>query len=202
MAEFFAMPGKVHEIAFRVKDVNKLPETLPVLKSEISAGGDLEVLGWDEVLPGMSRTIEADKKNTYFFLAIVALICGLVVLNTVLMSVLERTRELGILKALGTRPFEIALLVIYETFILSALSTVAGMATGILTNLIIQAAGGIPFGEGIDIGGVVIDTITARNSDRVLYLTPLIVFLTGIFVCIFPALRAASIIPVKAIYQR
>jgi len=199
----YALDGRLHELAIRFADVNQIASHMATLKKALHGKVDgLEVLDWREVLPTLHNAIAADRMGGYLFLFIIAVICALVVLNTVLMSVLERTRELGILKALGTRPLQVGRLVVYETLLLSLLATSAGMGLGFLIIFIVAHSGGIPLGEGMAFGGVVIDSLSARFSDRTLYLSPAVIMGTGLLVSVFPAIRAGRIIPVKAIHQK
>src|SRR5262245_19121642 len=108
--------------------------------------------------------MEALIDTVVFIMALfVYLLVGLGVLNTMLMSVLERTREFGVLLALGTRPGRIVRLVLSESFWIATLSVAAGaLAGGLLTwhfshtGLQIAGSGG---GESIQLGGATLDTL-------------------------------------------
>jgi ABC-type antimicrobial peptide transport system permease subunit len=113
------------------------------------------------------------------------------------MILLERTREFGILKALGTRPFQIFLLIVLETSCLAFLSILIGTAAGIAGNWLLSLYG-ISYPVPIEYGGYLFDKLTAKITLRSIVMPAVIVFGTALCVSIVPAIRAARIIPVKA----
>ncbi|MGC9315031.1 MAG: ABC transporter permease [bacterium] len=140
--------------------------------------------------------MSADKQSDYITQMIIALIVAIGVLNTVLMSVLERTREYGVLKAVGTRPTQIIQLIVSEVFILASGSVVVGAFFGIIGNSILAKVG-IDFGTEFTIGGFTMDKMFSEVSVGSLILPALMVFVTAIVVSVFPAIHAARTEPAK-----
>lgn len=160
---------------------------------------DYDVLRWSDMFPVMQEWVSLSDGFHYVFLGIVLLIVLAGVLNTVLLSMLERTRELGVLMALGMRPGQVALLISLESLLLGALGTAVGAAAGLL---LVLAAGRL----GIDLSGLL--GSTARfYVDPVIRpepgLQPVLVAIVSTFTAalaagVYPAWRAARLEPVAA----
>ncbi|MEC7984372.1 MAG: FtsX-like permease family protein, partial [Myxococcota bacterium] len=142
---------------------------------------------------------------TGIFLGLVFFIAGFGILNTMLMSVFERTREIGILKALGFRPRRIVLLIIVESFLLSCVAAVFGVFMGGLLSLFmvvqgLDISGGT--GEPIAMLGANIDPVVYGHFDPVEGILPLVsLFFISILASLWPAIRASRLKPVDAIRQ-
>ena len=122
------------------------------------------------------------------------------ILNTVLMGVLERTREFGILLALGTKRQEIITMVAWESFFLGTIGSLMGLLLGLALNTY--------FGKtGIDLTAFT-KALNSFYIDSVIYpslnvthsaVSVMLVLTTSIVVSIYPAFHAANLKPVEAI---
>ncbi|MGD8572085.1 MAG: FtsX-like permease family protein, partial [Gammaproteobacteria bacterium] len=126
----FSMGNSAHTIAVVGKSLEQQAQLLSALNSAIRGRDDIVVLGWDELLPGMKEAIQVDKTFGFIFYGILIAIVVFSILNTFLMSVLERTREFGLMLALGARPTRIAALMVLESAMLTLLGLVIGMIIG------------------------------------------------------------------------
>ncbi|MBV1876589.1 MAG: ABC transporter permease [Pseudomonadales bacterium] len=159
---------------------------------------NLTVSPWQEVEATFYQSMQADKRGMNITLGIILFIVFIGVLNTVLMSVMERTREFGVLKAIGSRPLQITTLITLETTMLASMSIVTGFALSIPLILWFKNTG-LKLSQPVDIGGVVLDRMTG-DMNLYVFLAPAIAMLTfSILVSIPPAFRAASISPTKAL---
>jgi ABC-type lipoprotein release transport system permease subunit len=158
---------------------------------------DMTVSPWQIVAKSFYNAMKADKEGMYIMLIIMIIIVAVGVLNTVMMAVLERTREYGVLRAIGTKPKQIFLLVIYEITILAIFSIIIGSVIG-LAGVYYMTEYGVDIGEDIGWGGVTMSTLRAEYNLRSFIIPAIIVLFTAVFVSIFPALRAAKIAPAKA----
>ena len=113
------------------------------------------------------------------------------------MSVLERTREYGVLKAVGTKPAQIFWLVVCEVVIVALASICVGAILAVLANYLLSIYG-ITYPEEITYGGMTLKTLYAEISIRSLVTPALIVVLSAAIVSLFPAIKAARIMPAKA----
>lgn len=127
--ELFAMPGEAHELV-----VHARPGTAArALAGRLSALPELagaEVLDWERLAPEMVALIRIVEVAWVFVLVLVFAAAAAGVANTMLMSTFERTHELGMLLALGTRPARVVSLVVAEALVLGLAGVLAGVALG------------------------------------------------------------------------
>ncbi len=195
--QFLSMDGGVHEIAVVLEDHEKTLKAVGLIEDALK-DPTLDVEPWQVVESQFYTAMQADIKGNRWTMAILTIIIAVGVLNTVLMVILERTREFGILRALGTRPFQIFRLIVFETAFLSILSIILGTLIGIFANWWFSKYG-ITYSTPIEYGGFYFYKMTAKITLRSIVIPALVVFGTAVVVSIWPAIRAARIIPVKAL---
>ncbi len=161
------------------------------------------VFDWQEVMPDLVLFVQMDNAGTYIFMGIIMVVVALGILNTVLMSVLERTREFGLMVALGMDPRRLLVLVVLETTLLSLASLGVGAVLGFGAHLYLAAYGfdmGFASQEQLTMAGAVFDSVIYSElaPARVLLLVG-IVFSVTLAVGIYPAIRASRVDPVRAI---
>ena len=159
---------------------------------------DLTALTWMDLLPLLKGYLGMfDRFMLLWYLVIfIAMAFGLV--NTMLMAVLERTREFGLLKALGLKPIRIIKSVLLECLILLLTGLFAGNVLGILTSYLLSDGIDMSFmaqgSEFWGLGRLVVPYFTAKD---LLSVNAVITGL-GILVCLYPAIKAARITPIEA----
>ncbi len=197
--EFLAMGNRIHEVAIMLSSHKKSRQVTAKIRKSLDKAQltGLEVHPWEAVESLFYRSMEADKKGNWVFLFIIGVIVALGVLNTVLMSILERTREFGVMRAVGTRPSQIFFQIVLETLLLSLMAvTIGGLLTvPILWPLVTY---GIPMGQPITIGGIEIATFKAGFVPEAFIVPFLVTVITSTLISVVPALRAARIKPVDA----
>ncbi|MEE8395416.1 MAG: FtsX-like permease family protein [bacterium] len=162
------------------------------------------VLDWREMMPDLVKFIFLDDFGNYIWLAIILIVVLFGILNTILMSVLERTREFGMVRALGMRPGELLLLVIVETVLLAVVALAAGWALGGAGHYYLATVGldltQMMEPDAMSVGGVMLDPIMKSELSwgRVAALTG-VVFSATLFSGIYPAIKASRVPPVAAI---
>jgi ABC-type lipoprotein release transport system permease subunit len=127
--EIFVMEDHAHSIVVMTPDLFELGPAAAKMASFVDAGG-LVVHDWDRLLPGLRQSVQADMASAWFMYAVLIVLVAFSVLNTQLMSVLDRTREFGIVMALGLSPFRLGRLVLLETCIMAGLGLLLGVAAG------------------------------------------------------------------------
>ena len=193
--EFLALQGRVHEVAVVLEDQVRARQV--AVRLQVALGEDFAVDPWQVVEKAFYEAMRADVEGMWVSLLVIMVIVAIGVLNTVLMTILERTREFGVLRALGTRPSEVFKLVVLETACLAALSAVVGAALGLLCNYLLSLHG-IPLPESITYGGVTFDRMIGRASAQSVWLPALVTWGTAVAVSLIPAWRAARLQPVEA----
>ena len=127
--ELFAMPDEAHELVIHGKEGT----AARALAAEIAALPELagaEVLDWERIAPEMVALVRVVEVAWALVLVLVFVAAAAGVANTMLMSTFERTREIGMLLALGTRPARIVALVVSEAVVLGAVGVAVGVALG------------------------------------------------------------------------
>ena len=107
----------------------------PALQQQVAAtlpDDDLVVHDWNALQPGLKQAIQADMSSAFFMYGILVILVAFSVLNTQLMSVLERTHEFGVVMALGMRPGRLGRLVMLETTLMGLIGFLFGAAGGAL----------------------------------------------------------------------
>ncbi|HJP04042.1 MAG TPA: FtsX-like permease family protein [Gammaproteobacteria bacterium] len=195
-----AMDDKVTEAVLILDSPSEVAATAGVLATELD-GSAYEILQWDELLPQAKEMIGLSNVFTYILLVIILIVVSLGILNTMLMSIMERTREFGIMRALGTRPAQIVRLVLLEAICLGVLGVLLGVSLGVAIN-------GFLGTSGIDLSrwSGAMDLISSLKP--VIYPTihpgriaiaAFAAFLATLLAAIYPALRAARLSPAAAI---
>lgn len=194
----------VTQVAIYLGSQFEVEKVLSLLCSRLNSL-PVEVLPWHEVMPDLRRFVQLDDAGNYLFLGIILVIVALGILNTILMSVLERTREFGVILGLGLSPCLLFLMIIFETSLLALLSMVFGSALGFGAHHYFASVGLNITGftaERLTLAGTILDPIlySYLRPARVIGLL-LIVFCVTLAAGLYPAVKASRLAPVKAIYQ-
>ena len=133
------MNRRISEIVIMADDLENVDVLSAALKENIM--GDYEILTWEEIMPLIVQMVEMFSAFNYvvFLIVIVAMAFGIV--NTILMSVLERTREIGILMAIGTKPIKIFSMVMWEGFFLGLVGVFSGWVVSLLIYAVVSRTG-------------------------------------------------------------
>lgn len=194
--DFLALDNRVHELIVLVNNIHRVRKITTKIEQKLNQP-ELAVNPWQEFAKPFYQAMKADERGHWIMLFVIMLIVAVGVLNTVLMSVLERRREYGLLKAVGTKPRQIFDLVLSEVNILALLSIFIGGVAGILLNYLLSFRG-ISLPQEFTFGGVVFSKIYSEVSARSLYIPSITVMISAILVSILPALNASRVDPAKA----
>jgi ABC-type lipoprotein release transport system permease subunit len=129
--EFFVYGDRVSEVAVLVEDAEHAPAVQALLRGALSDDAGAEIHTWRETLPELEQLIFLDDAGMYIILLILIVVVGFGILNTILMAVLERKREFGVLLALGLRPASVFRIVFLESMMLALVGLMIGLAIGI-----------------------------------------------------------------------
>jgi len=197
--DVFYMDGSGHQIVVNAPRLGQVAEMKQRVATLLPGDEDLVVQDWDALLPGLKQAIQADISSAVFMYAVLVILVAFSVLNTQLMSVLERTHEFGIVLALGLKPGRLGRLVMLET----ALMGMIGLLLGALIGGAVTAWLGV---HGFTMPGM--DEMGAKfnlpnrlhpNVTIVSLLSgPAVVFLFSLLASVYPALRLRRLQPVEA----
>lgn len=194
--ELFVLQGRIHEICIVAEKLREVPEVAAQIETVVADPG-LEVETWKEFAASFYRAMKADQKGSWIMLFVIALVVAVGVLNTVLMTVLERRREYGVLRAVGTAPSRIFRLVILEVLIMAVIGICLGFGVSLVVNYYLSIDG-IAMPEPMTYGGIEFSHMYTEINARSYYIPALTVIFTAFIVSIFPAARAARVAPARA----
>jgi len=199
--ELLVLDDTVHEVVVISRSLKKVLTLNSFLRGQLGSF-PVDVLPWQEFAKSFYNAMQADSRGHQVMLLILFIIVAIGVLNTALMSVLERRREYGVLRALGTRPKQIFRLIILEVMLLAGISIVLGFAVSLSVNSYISQHQ-IPitgfFSKPITFGGMDFKTFTSEVNLRSFVIPALTVLVSAFLVSLMPALRAARTEPARAI---
>ncbi len=194
--ELLVLGNRIHEIAVTVDSLNDVDRVTSVLQGKIDNPA-LAVEPWQVFARSFYVAMKADKEGMWIMLVIIILVVAIGVLNTVLMSVLERRREYGVLKAVGTKPGQIIQMVLAEVNILSIVCIILGAAVGLVLNYILSQHG-LTLPEPVTYGGMQFQTMQAEINARSFYIPAITIFFVASLVSLLPALKAAHTDPARS----
>ena len=195
----FAMEGAGHNVVIRAPDLFQVASVQQQTEALLPAGEDLVIHDWDALLPGLQQAIQADLLGAWFMYGVLVILVAFSVLNTQLMSVLERTREFGIVMSLGVTPGRLGRLVLLETMMIGFLGLVLGaLLGGLLTYYF--SVNGFSYPGLDEIAGQfnLPDRIYPDPSAISLFVGPSLVYLASLLAALYPAARLHWLQPVQA----
>jgi ABC-type lipoprotein release transport system permease subunit len=198
-ADLNRMLGKkntVHEIALIVDNF----KNADAYAQQIAVDSTLAVQSWGDISPALRYTDSMMDTMIYIFMTIIIIALAFGIVNTMLMAVLERTQELGMLMAIGVNKIRIFAMVMFETVFLTLVGVPIGMLLSWATISWVSTVGinlGA-FSEGLEAYGM--STMLYPELPPIYYLNiGLLMVLATICASIFPSIKALKLNPVQAI---
>jgi ABC-type lipoprotein release transport system permease subunit len=197
--EIFYMDGAGHQVVIMAPSLSAVPELLPRVEAAIAGQGDLVVHDWDALQPGLKQMIQADMSSAFFMYGILVILVAFSVLNTQLMSVLERTHEFGVVMSLGMKPGRLGRLVMLETAMMGMLGLLLGALLGAGLTIWLGIRGyTIPGMEEMAAQFNLPDRIYPQATLLSTLIGPSVVFLFTLLASVYPAWRLRRLHPVEA----
>jgi len=189
--------NEFNEIAVLIKSSKLLEQSQNNLKKRFPT---TEIKNWKEIAPELGLTVSVGDQMVYIFMGIILLALAFGIVNTMMMAILERTRELGMLLALGMNKLKIFLMILFETFFLILAGCPMGILLALATIAITQKTG-IDFGRfseayssfGYD--SIIYPSLTLKQFGIMI----LLVVITALFSALFPARRALKLNPAESL---
>jgi ABC-type lipoprotein release transport system permease subunit len=198
LARLMNMPDNVaHEIAVYTSNFEQVDQ----LKSRIGAlAGKEEIMTWKEISPEMSYYTEFMDFYMYIFIVIIlfALLFGII--NTMLMAVMERAKEIGMLMAVGMNKLRVFNMILLETVLLALTGGAVGVLIGYMISKYFEtrAIDLSLWGQAYQDLGYDPFVYTIIES-KWLVIIPILVIITGIIASVYPAIKALSNDPAEAL---
>ena len=195
-------PGEATMVSIIIEDQRSAQKIRDRIADKIG-NPEREVLTWKQTQAELAGIITLDKSGNYIIQILIGLLIAAGILNTLLMSVMERTREFGVMMALGMSPAGLFRLIIIESVWLGLLGVVLGVIFTTpwyiyLYNYGIDLSGLI--GDDYSASGVIVDPLLKIR----LFRESIITILTGVFTLtilsgLYPAWRAGRMPPVESL---
>ncbi|HET7180109.1 MAG TPA: FtsX-like permease family protein [Chryseosolibacter sp.] len=200
LERILSMAGAVNEIAIRVRDIDQVEEVQGSLQAKIPAD-HADIASWRQIQPELAYITDVTWQVNYLILIIILLALAFGILNTMLMAIFERVKEIGVLMAVGMSKARIFIMIIMETVFLSLTGAVLGMA---ISAWVVSVAGtkGINLGifaQGLEAYGY--SSVIYPQLAPVFYVTlAFMVIMAALLSSLYPAYKALTLNPVEAIH--
>ncbi len=201
--EIFSMPEAAHSLVLKLEDLDDDRAVQTRLIRALPSDQKLRALRWDELMPGMKQSIELDMVSGWFFYFGLILVVVFSILNTFLMSVLERTREFGVMLAIGVRLRELRSLLYIEATLLTLVGLLLGMFFGSLIVFYFGFYGFYVPGseEALKIWNLPA-AIYTRISLASLFIGPSVILIVSYISLLYPSYLLGTLQPIEAMRRQ
>ncbi len=197
--DIFFMEGAGHQVVISAPSLEAAEIVLPEITAALPTDADLVVHDWDALQPGLKQAIKADMSSAFFMYGVLVILVAFSVLNTQLMSVLERTHEFGIVMSLGLKPGQLGRLVMLETAFLGLIGFVLGAIGGAILTAYFSVNGlSIPGMEEMAANFNLPTRVYFEPTALTMAIGPFVVFIFTLLAAVYPALRLYKLHPVEA----
>jgi ABC-type lipoprotein release transport system permease subunit len=195
-AQLGIVENAAHEIAVIVKNGDEAVLVKPSIQ-KIVGGADVQT--WKELSPEMSLLTDSMDQYMYIFILIILLALCFGIINTMLMSVLDRVKEIGMLMAVGMNKRKIFVMIIFESVMLTFSGGILGIIIGSgITKIFETRPIDISmFADGLEKYGFAAQIYTSLRMETIVTIT-ILVIATGILSAIYPARKALKLNPAEA----
>ena len=200
--DIFSMEGAVHEVVVIGKSLSDVPRIKAQLKAALAVlnnGKALKILDWQELMPGLRQAIEMDLVSGLIFYGLLIIVVAFSILNTFLMAIFERTKEFGVMMAVGTTPRRLTKILLIESMSMTLIGIITGICIGIGITYYFQIHG-IDFSGGSELLSQF--GISGRMYPKLSLLSvsigPFMVLFFTLFAALYPALKVRRLRPVEA----
>ena len=189
--------SSAHEIAIRLKESAAVQSFADKLQKQYP---DLSIMSWHEIQPDLGMITQWLDVMLYFIMIIILLALGFGIVNTMLMVVMERVKELGMLMAIGMNRIRVFSMIMLETIFLSITGGIIGM---IISALLIRYYGhtGInlkAFSQGFEAVGYN-PVLYPEIGIAFYFIITVLIIVTAIVASIYPAIKALRMNPAEAL---
>jgi len=199
--DVFSMGEDAHAVVVSGSNYEAIPQTKAAVAAQLAPGSRLVVLDWEQLIPGLKQLIQTDMVQNWITYIALILIVTLSIMNTFLMSVLERTREFGIMLALGVSARQIGGMVLLESLFLTLLGLSIGIILGGSIAVWLHFTGfSFPGMKEIYAQYGLPGELHPKLSLASFTLGPGVILAFTMFAALYPALRIRKLQPVEAIH--
>ena len=195
-------PGRIHEVGIKLHDITAATTTAAALEVQLGKTLPVRVQAWPELAPELADYVQFNHRVTFILFFIFFLLAVMGIVNTMLMAIIERTREIGMLMAVGMRPVQVVGLIVAEAASLAGASLILGGALGAPLLWYLQVHGLNLGGDrgAVSLAGIVVGPLWYGRQDFTAYTQAALgLAVTALVSALYPALRAARFRPTEAL---
>lgn len=197
--DLLALGQATHEITLKFKNIKDAGDRSLMFWKNYSQRGN-EAIGWRDLVPQLDSVIGMTELSNVIISLLVFGIVAVTIMNSLFMSLYERMFEFGVLRAVGTRPVNMAIIIFLEAALLSLISILIGLGLGLAVMKIFSVYG-INY-KGIEFAGVTItELIYPVMVLRQFTLFPFLIFVFSLIAALYPAVFAAKLTPARAMQR-
>ena len=199
--EVYSMRGAVHEVVILCSSLDDVGRVKQELSSRLR-GKDLVVKDWSELMPGLMEAIKMDLVSGFIFYIVLIVVVAFSILNTFLMVIFERTREFGVMMAVGTTPARLTRILLMESMTMALIGIAAGVVLGIAVTLYFESHGIVISGasellEQFGLPERMCPDLSLLSST----IGPAVVLVITFFTALYPALKVRKMRVVDALMK-
>jgi ABC-type lipoprotein release transport system permease subunit len=195
-------PARIHEVGIKLNHITAATAVAAALEVSLGKTLPVRVMAWPELAPELANYVQFNHGVTVVLFFIFFLVAVIGVMNTMLMAVFERTREFGMLMAVGMTPMQVVGLILTEAAGLAVASLVVGAALGVPLLWYLQEHGldlGGATGGVVSVAGVVVGHLWYGRQDFHAYSQAAAgLAVTALVSALYPAWRASHLRPTEA----
>jgi putative ABC transport system permease protein len=200
--DVFSMRGAVHEVVVLGRSLDLVETIKGKLEQGIRIVDDhkaMAVLDWMDLMPGLVQSIKMDLVSALIMYAILIVVVAFSILNTFLMAIFERTREFGVLMAMGTTPGRLMKFLLFESVTITLIGIILGIIFGSLVTGYFQVHGIVISGasEFLSQYGLP-ERMYPKLSILSISVGAGIVLIITVLTALYPALKVRRLRPVEA----
>lgn len=199
--ELLGLGDATHELVIRLTGRDAIPSFMGRLKEAIDPG-KYEILTWADIIPEVNQWASWADAIIRTIMVTVTVVIAVGIMNTIVMSIFERIRELGVMMAIGTSPRQVMMLIFLETLVLEAVGIILGVIGGYLLVFYFSIVGIHFHGVEEAFAQTYMSTVTYTQvkTGHVLQSILTLIGITSL-ISLYPAWKAGRMEPIKAIYH-
>ena len=204
VADILGQENTSNQVAVHLQSADETSAALPTVQRVVAdtTSQELAVQPWEEVLPDVVAMIQVDQVSNEMISISLMFIVAMGILNTMLMNVLERSKEFGVLMAIGFKRGSLFKLILLEASLIGTFGGVVGAILGMAASYPLVANGldlTSMMGEGVTISGAVTSTVIYGRYDANWILGYILLsVLCAVLSALYPAWKVQKLTPVDA----
>ncbi|MFH1478685.1 MAG: lipoprotein-releasing ABC transporter permease subunit [Candidatus Omnitrophota bacterium] len=191
--EFYGVNGLAGGIGIRLHDVDRVDEVKNIIQETI--GYSYWVSSWKDLNKNLFSALQLEKITMFIILALIVLVACFNIVSTLIMMVMEKTKDIGILKAIGSKSSSIRKIFVFNGFFIGLAGTVLGGSCGVLLCVLLGTYGFVKLPRDI----YYIDKLPVNLNPMDIFTVVSIAILISLVSTLYPAYQASRMQPVEAL---